>query len=45
MSEEEYQYSIEEIPVDLLEDDCDYKVLILKNFNPEYFNLIPRSVK
>ena len=38
-SEEEYQYSIEEILVDLLDDDCDLKVLILRKFNPEYFNL------
>ena len=35
-SEEEYQYSIEEILVDLLDDDCDLKVLILRKFNPEY---------
>ena len=41
-SEEEHQYSIEEILVDLLEDYCDYRVLILKNFNTEYFNLNER---
>ena len=41
-SEEEHQYSIEEILVDLLEDYCDYRVLIFNFLNTEYFNLNER---
>ena len=43
-SEEEYQCSIEDFLVDLLQGDCDYRVTFLMNFNPEIFNLNERVV-